>query len=102
MAATATATTGTVAAIPKGPKSFKAGEQCTYCPLFGRCDASRDILAQIGALVAGLMTPDQVTAEQRALFLACQKPIADAFAWLILDGTSQVDRLLLDLSWIAK
>ncbi|MGJ5032422.1 DUF2800 domain-containing protein [Bradyrhizobium sp. HKCCYLS2038] len=68
-----------VAAIPRGPKSFVAGEQCTYCPLFGRCDASRDMLAQIGALVAGLMTADQVPPEQWALFMNCKKPIVDAF-----------------------
>lgn len=69
-----------VAAIPRGAKSFKAGEQCTYCPLFGMCDASRDLLAQVGALVAGLMRPEDVTPGQRALFLACEKPIKDAFA----------------------
>lgn len=68
-----------VAAIPHGPKNFVAGEQCTYCPLFGRCSASRDLLRDVSALVAGLMTPDQVTPEQRALFIACAKPIADAF-----------------------
>ena len=68
-----------VAAIPQGPKNFVAGEQCTYCPLFGRCPASRDILRDVSALVAGLMTPDQVSPAQRALFLACKKPIADAF-----------------------
>lgn len=76
-----------VAAIPAGPKTFAAGEQCTYCPLFGRCDASRDMLVNLGALVAGLMTPDQVPPAQRALFMACEKPIKDAFtgatkAWL--------------------
>lgn len=67
------------AAIPYGPLTFVAGEQCTYCPLFGICSASRDLLANVGALVAGLMTADQVTPAQRALFLACKKPIADAF-----------------------
>lgn len=68
-----------VAAIPSGPKVFKAGQQCTYCPLFGRCDASRDVLRDVSALVAGLMTPDQVSPSQRALFLACEKPVKDAF-----------------------
>ncbi len=67
-----------VAAIPAGPKKFVAGPQCTYCPLFGRCEASRDILRDVSALVAGLMTPDQVTPAQRALFMACEKPINDA------------------------
>jgi len=68
-----------VAAIPTGPKVFRAGQACTYCPLFGRCEASRDLLADVSALVAGLMTPDQVTPAQRALFIAAKKPIADAF-----------------------
>lgn len=82
-----------VAAIPFGPKQFVAGTQCTYCPLFGRCPASRDLLRDVTALVAGLMTPDQVTPAQRALFIACKKPIADAFknaekAWstMVLGG----------------
>lgn len=79
---------GKVAAIPRGPKSFVAGEQCTYCPLFGMCDASRDMLTNIGAVIAGLMQPDQIRPEQRKFFLACEKPIKDAFknatekAWL--------------------
>lgn len=68
-----------VAAIPHGPKNFVAGSQCTYCPVFGRCPASRDLLRDVSALVAGLMTPDQVSPAQRALFLACAKPIKDAF-----------------------
>ncbi len=68
-----------VAAIPFGPKNFVAGSQCTYCPLFGRCPASRDLLRDVSALVAGLMTADQVSPAQRALFLACAKPIKDAF-----------------------
>ncbi|KRQ11640.1 hypothetical protein AOQ73_06075 [Bradyrhizobium pachyrhizi] len=87
-----------VAAIPAGPKNFVAGEQCTYCPLFGKCPASRDILRDVAALVAGLMTPDQVTPAQRALFMACKKPIADAFknaekAWakLQMSGNGSTD-----------
>lgn len=87
-----------VAVIPHGPKRFVAGEQCTYCPLFGRCPASRDVLRDVAALVAGLMTPDQVSPAQRALFLACKKPIADAFknaekvwAKLQLSGSGAVE-----------
>lgn len=68
-----------VAAIPHGPKNFVAGPQCTYCPLFGRCPASRDLLRDVSALVAGLTTAEQVSPAQRALFIACEKPIADAF-----------------------
>lgn len=70
---------GKIASIPKGPKSFVAGEQCTYCPLFGMCEASRDLLSDIGALVAGLMRAQDVRPEQRALFMTSMKPITDAF-----------------------
>jgi hypothetical protein len=70
---------GKIASIPGGPKSFVAGEQCTYCPLFGMCEASRDVLSNIGALVAGLMRAEDVRPEQRALFLTAVKPITDAF-----------------------
>jgi hypothetical protein len=68
-----------IASIPKGPKSFVAGEQCTYCPLFGMCEASRDLLSNIGALVSGLMRAQDVRPEQRALFMTSMKPITDAF-----------------------
>lgn len=67
-----------VAAIPRGPKSFTAGEQCRDCPLFGQCEASLDLLAQFGTLINGLVQPDQVRPEQVALFLAMEKPITDA------------------------
>lgn len=66
-----------VAAIPRGPLTFVAGENCTYCPLFGRCEASRDVLTQLSVMLAN--TPDAVPAAQVALFKACQKPIADWF-----------------------
>lgn len=68
-----------VAQIPYQPKTFTPGDHCTYCPLFGRCEATRDILRDLSALIAGLVTPEEVTPEQRALFLICKKPIADAF-----------------------
>jgi hypothetical protein len=67
------------ALVPRGPKTFVAGSQCTYCPLFGKCEASKDVLANVGALVAGLMSPADVTLAQRALFTAMAKPIKDAF-----------------------
>jgi len=67
------------AAVPHGPKQFVAGEHCRYCPLFGRCEATKDILRNVSALVAGLMLPEQVPLAQRALFLNCRKPIEDAF-----------------------
>lgn len=65
------------AAIPAGPKEFVAGEQCKYCPLFGRCPASQDLLRQFNAVL--INTPDQVPAALRAKFMACKKPIEDWF-----------------------
>lgn len=64
-----------VAAIPSGPKKFVAGEHCRYCPLFGQCPASRDILRDLSAMMAN--PPDKVPAHQVALFKACEKPISD-------------------------
>lgn len=65
------------AAIPAGPKEFVAGEQCKYCPLFGRCPASQDLLRQFNAVL--INTPDQVPAALRAKFMACKKPVEDWF-----------------------
>lgn len=68
-----------VAAIPLGIKKFTAGEHCRDCPLFGRCDDSLDMLANIGPFINGLVQPGDVRPEQVAKFLAMQKPIEDAF-----------------------
>jgi hypothetical protein len=78
-AATLYAWASETAKIPRSPLKFTAGDHCRDCPLFGRCDASLDMLQNIGAVISGLMTADQVPAGQRALFLACKKPIEDAF-----------------------
>jgi len=67
----------TVAAIPGQPLTFTAGEQCRYCPLFGRCPASSDVLVRLG--VALSTPPDAVPTGQVAIFKACEKPIADWF-----------------------
>lgn len=66
-----------IAAIPNGPKQFRAGEHCRYCPLFGRCDASRDLLAHL--TIALQHMPGEVTPAQRAQFMSCRKPIDDWF-----------------------
>ena len=84
-----------VATIPHGPKTFTPGEHCTYCPLFGKCQPTRDMLRDLSALIAGLMAPEEVTPEQRAMFLICEKPIEDAFthakkAWKTLLLKDQV------------
>jgi hypothetical protein len=92
-----------VAQIPHRPKTFTPGDHCTYCPLFGRCEATRDILRDLSPLIAGLMTPEQVTPEQRALFLICKKPISDAFKnaenkWqkMMLQGTDMPGLMIVE------
>ena len=66
-----------VAGIPKGPKSFVAGDHCRDCILFGMCDATKDIVAHLGTMMAGLAS--EVPANKVALFLSCQKPIEHWF-----------------------
>jgi hypothetical protein len=68
---------GRVAAIPKAPKSFTVGEHCRDCPLFGKCEASLDMLSNFGAVINGLVSPEIVRPDQVALFLALEKPITD-------------------------
>jgi hypothetical protein len=65
------------AAIPQGPKSFVAGEHCRYCPLFGRCQASSDLIAQLATVLQH--APGEVRPDQVATFKALEKPIADFF-----------------------
>jgi hypothetical protein len=66
-----------VAAIPRGPLTFVAGEQCKYCPLFGRCPASQDVLMKLNVMLAN--PPDAVRPDHVAMFKACEKPISDWF-----------------------
>lgn len=68
-----------VAAIPYGPRKFTAGPHCRDCPLFGKCDASTDMLSNFGAVMFGLASPESVPLAQRALFMALDKPISDTF-----------------------
>lgn len=63
--------------IPAGPKEFVAGEACKYCPLFGRCPASQDVLTKLSVMLAN--PADSVPMAQRAIFKACEKPITDWF-----------------------
>lgn len=66
-----------VAAIPLGPKVFRAGEHCVYCPVFGKCEATRDLLAQLAILMQH--SPADLRPDQVALVLAIQKPVTDWF-----------------------
>lgn len=65
------------AAVPQGKLEFVAGEQCKYCPLFGRCPASADVLARFSVVLAA--PPEQVPPAQRAIFMATKKPVEDWF-----------------------
>jgi hypothetical protein len=76
-----------IAAIPKGPKQFVAGEHCRYCPLFGKCEASQDLLKQLAVMLQS--TPGEVRADQIALFLHLRKPIDDWFKSLEKVGTKR-------------
>jgi hypothetical protein len=69
-----------IAAIPAGPLTFVAGEQCKYCPVFGKCPASSDLLAQLAAVMC--LSAEEVRPEQVAPFKALEKPIADFFKTL--------------------
>lgn len=76
-----------VAAIPTGPLEFRAGEHCRYCPAFGQCPASQDVLAELATMLVN--PPDAVPAHQVAKFKACEKPISDWFKALDKDQTSR-------------
>jgi hypothetical protein len=66
-----------VAKIPAGPKEFRAGSHCAYCPVFGKCDATRDLLAQLGILMQH--SPAELRPDQVALVMSIQKPVTDWF-----------------------
>lgn len=66
-----------VATIPRSLKVFRVGDHCRDCPLFGKCDASIDMLSNFGAVINGLVSPETVRPDQVALFLALEKPITD-------------------------
>ena len=78
-----------VAAIPRGPLTFVGvGEHCRDCPLFGRCEPSKDVLQHLGTMLAGGPSGD-VQPAQIPLFLACKKPIDHFFEGLIKSGTKK-------------
>lgn len=66
-----------VAGIPKGPKTFAAGEHCRYCPLFSKCKPTADLLAHLSVAIqheASKVQPGQIAA-----FMVCKKPIEDFY-----------------------
>lgn len=68
------------ATIPVGPKEFVAGEHCRYCPLFGRCDATRDVLKHLSVMLQH--TAEEVQPAQVATMWALKRPIEDWFKTL--------------------
>lgn len=60
-----------------GDRVFKAGTHCAYCPMFGKCDATQDLLKELA--VALMHSPHEVPSENFALFAAMEKPIKDWF-----------------------
>lgn len=66
-----------VSEIPNGPLTFKAGDHCRYCPLFGRCEATRDLLGQLAVMLQH--TPEEIRPDQVALVSALKRPIEDWF-----------------------
>lgn len=69
-----------VAAIPTQPLIFKAGDHCRYCPLFGRCEPTRDLLTQLGTLLTH--TPEEIRPDQVQMVLALKRPVEDWFKGL--------------------
>lgn len=69
-----------VSAIPIGPKIFKAGDNCRYCPLFGRCAPTRDLLGHLAVMLQH--TPDEIRPNQVRMVMALKKPIEDWFKGL--------------------
>lgn len=66
-----------IAAVPTGAKVFRAGAHCAYCPVFGKCEATRDLLAQLAILMQH--SPDELRPDQVAMVLSIQKPVTDWF-----------------------
>lgn len=75
-----------IATIPDGPLTFRAGEHCRDCPLFGTCEPTKDLLKEFAVAVATGTPP---TSAQIPLFLACKKPIDHFFEGIIKGGTKK-------------
>lgn len=77
-----------IAAIPDGPKVFRAGSHCRDCPLFGVCEPTKDILAHLGTMMARGPSGD-VPPAMIPIFMACKKPIEHFFEGLMKGGTKK-------------
>jgi hypothetical protein len=62
-----------VSKIPSQPKAFKAGEHCDYCPLFGQCPATKDLLQHLTSVFAN--RPDRIPPQYIKQIAALKKPI---------------------------
>lgn len=69
-----------IAKIPTAEKIFVAGDHCRYCPLFGRCAPTRDLLGHLAVMLQH--TPDEIRPNQVRLVMALKKPITDWFSGL--------------------
>lgn len=74
--------------ILKSPRVFKAGEHCRYCPLFGKCDATQDLLQQLAPML--VQSPGEVSDDMLAAYLALRRPIDDWFKALEKDGLQRL------------
>lgn len=72
------------AAVPKLEPTFTAGSHCRYCPMFGQCPATRDILAHVATMLA--YPAKRVPAEMIGRFMVCKRPIEDWFKALEKHG----------------
>jgi hypothetical protein len=73
------------AAIPRGALTFKAGGHCRYCPIFGKCAPTIDLLAQLSIMLQH--SPREVRPETRAAIMAVKRPIEDWFKGADKDWT---------------
>lgn len=73
-----------LAVVPNGPLKFVPGHHCNYCPAFGMCPATQDLLCHLGAAFA--RPASEVPSNQIAALLTCKKPIENWFKSLESNG----------------
>ena len=77
-----------VAKIPDSMLTFRFGAHCRDCPLLGICEPTKDLLPQLGAVMARGPVGD-IRPEQIPLFLALKKPIDHFFEGLLRNGAKR-------------